>query len=208
MGAAADGAAGGAEQWRRAGSATQIPTLPQPPRPIAPETRPSPLLTSPLGGMDCTDLRRLVPRPARGGTGRRPDPPSRPSGVLVAEALPDPRALVAHRPGGTPRAPSPGAAAAHRPRASAAGGTAGGRAFGVWDGTPCPTGCARRRDRAGRRTHADRDTGRGVRPVRDAARAGKRVGGPDVLNSWTSMEAQDIAPTPSPAAGADGRRRG
>ncbi|MGY1437836.1 ATP-dependent helicase [Streptomyces reniochalinae] len=162
------------------------------------------LLSSPLGGMDAADLRRLgraLREEERAAGARVP----RPSDVLLAEALAEPERLVAHTP------QSPGASAAPQGRSVegahslglllrktrellAGGGTAEEALWTLWTGTGWPD----RLERAARRggfggRNADRDLDAVCTLFAVAARAEERGGGRGALNFLAELEAQDIA---------------
>ncbi|MFG3252835.1 ATP-dependent helicase [Streptomyces sp. NPDC048172] len=159
------------------------------------------LLTSPLGGMDAADLRRLG-RALREEERAAGAAVPRPSDVLLAEALAQPERLVAHEP--SPTAPGgPGhARGAQRlglllrktRELLAGGGTAEEALWLLWDGTPWPgrlERAARRGGPAGR--NADRDLDAVCALFEVAARAEERTGGRGALNFLEELEAQDIA---------------
>nr|WP_190132722.1 ATP-dependent DNA helicase [Streptomyces mashuensis] len=162
---------------------------------LAPETALT-LLTSPLGGMDAADLRRLgralreEERAAGAPEGRLP----RPSDVLVAEALADPARLDAHDPAYARPAQRLGALL-HRARAVlAGGGTAEDALWTLWDGTPWPGRLQRAAHRGGPAgRNADRDLDAVCALFETAARAEERTGGRGALNFLDELAAQDIA---------------
>ncbi|MBO8198971.1 ATP-dependent helicase [Streptomyces smyrnaeus] len=162
------------------------------------------LLTSPLGGMDAADLRRLgraLREEERAAGAKVP----RPSDELLAEALAEPERLVAH----TPHAGATGAAPAGRSvegahslglllrktrELLAGGGTAEEALWELWNGTSWPD----RLERAARRggpsgRNADRDLDAVCTLFAVAARAEERGGGRGALNFLDELEAQDIA---------------
>ncbi|MDI3417011.1 ATP-dependent DNA helicase [Streptomyces sp. B-S-A12] len=151
------------------------------------------LLSSPLGGTDAADLRRLgrALRDEERAGGNRVPPPS---DVLLARALAEPERLVAHDPsyaGGARRL----AELLRRTRLLlAGGGTAEEALWELWSGTPWPTRLertARRGGASGR--NADRDLDAVCALFATAARAEERSGGRGALNFLGEVEAQDIA---------------
>ncbi|MGP3972891.1 ATP-dependent helicase [Streptomyces sp. 8N114] len=162
------------------------------------------LLTSPLGGMDAADLRRLgrALREEERAAGTRVP---RPSDVLLAEALAEPERLVAHTPhsGATASAPagrsvegahSLGLLLRKTRELLAGGGTAEEALWELWNGTSWPV----RLERAARRggpsgRNADRDLDAVCTLFAVAARAEERGGGRGALNFLDELEAQDIA---------------
>ncbi|MBO8193951.1 ATP-dependent helicase [Streptomyces oryzae] len=162
------------------------------------------LLTSPLGGMDAADLRRLgraLREEERAAGAKVP----RPSDVLLAEALAEPERLVAHTPhsAGTAAAPagrsvegahSLGLLLRKTRELLAGGGTAEEALWELWNGTGWPD----RLERAARRggpsgRNADRDLDAVCTLFAVAARAEERGGGRGALNFLDELEAQDIA---------------
>ncbi|MEU5208298.1 ATP-dependent DNA helicase [Streptomyces sp. NPDC020742] len=151
------------------------------------------LLTSPLGGMDSADLRRLgrALREEERAAGR---PLPRPSDELIAGALADPRRLIAHDPGYARGAQRLGLLLQSARDLLADGGTAEGALWELWNGTPWPQRlerAARRGGAAGR--NADRDLDAVVALFETAARAEERTGGRGALNFLEEVDAQDIA---------------
>ena len=151
------------------------------------------LLTSPLGGMDAAELRRLgrALREEERAAGRVPP---RPSDVLLAEALAEPERLVTHDPADARGAQRLGLLLRKARELLAGGGTAEQALWELWDGTPWP----RRLERAARRggavgRNADRDLDAVCALFETAARAEDRVGGRGALNFLAEVEAQDIA---------------
>ncbi|GAA2072252.1 ATP-dependent DNA helicase [Streptomyces albiaxialis] len=159
------------------------------------------LLTSPLGGMDAADLRRLG-RALREEERAAGAAVPRPSDVLLAEALAQPERLVAHVP--PPGSPGGGSHArgAHllgmllrkARELLAGGGTAEEALWLLWEGTSWPG----RLERAARRggpggRNADRDLDAVCTLFEVAARAEERTGGRGALNFLEELEAQDIA---------------
>lgn len=158
------------------------------------------LLSSPLGGMDAADLRRLgraLREEERAAGVKVP----RPSDVLLTEALAEPERLVAHTPAsGTPGGDSGRGAHAlglllrKTRELLAGGGTAEEALWELWNGTSWPTRLertARRGGPAGR--NADRDLDAVCALFEAAARAEERSGGRGALNFLAELEAHDIA---------------
>ncbi|MBA0051453.1 ATP-dependent helicase [Streptomyces sp. AJS327] len=151
------------------------------------------LLSSPLGGMDAADLRRLgraLREEERAAGARVP----RPSGDLLAEALAEPERLVAHDPSYARGAQRLGQLLRKAREGLAGGGTAEEALWQLWDGTPWPARLERaalRGGAAGR--NADRDLDAVCALFAAAARAEARVGGRGALNFLADVEAQDIA---------------
>ncbi|WP_030408437.1 ATP-dependent helicase [Streptomyces albus] len=162
------------------------------------------LLTSPLGGMDAADLRRLgraLREEERAAGAKVP----RPSDVLLAEALAEPERLAAHAPhpaavSGAPAGTSfesahtLGLLLRKTRELLAGGGTAEEALWELWAGTGWPARlerAARRGGPAGR--NADRDLDAVCTLFAVAARAEERGGGRGALNFLDELEAQDIA---------------
>ena len=165
------------------------------------------LLTSPLGGMDAADLRRLgraLREEERAAGAKVP----RPSDVLLAEALAEPERLVAHTPAPGPSgsfAPSGGSLQGQGAQSLGlllrktrellvGGGTAEEALWALWEGTSW----SQRLERAARRggpagRNADRDLDAVCSLFAAAARAEERTGGRGALNFLEELEAQDIA---------------
>ncbi|MFI8851531.1 ATP-dependent helicase [Streptomyces sp. NPDC053499] len=162
------------------------------------------LLTSPLGGMDAADLRRLgraLREEERAAGAKVP----RPSDVLLAEALAEPERLVAHTPHSDATAAPPAGRAVEGAHSLglllrktrellAGGGTAEEALWELWSGTSWPD----RLERAARRggpggRNADRDLDAVCTLFAVAARAEERGGGRGALNFLEELEAQDIA---------------
>ncbi|UED84311.1 ATP-dependent helicase [Streptomyces profundus] len=159
--------------------------------PLDPETA-ARLLTSPLGGMDAADLRRLgralrnEERAAGGGP-----PPA--SDLLIARALAEPERLVTHEPSYAAGAQRLGQLLRKAREALAGGGTAEEALWLLWDGTGWPQRlerAARRGGGAGR--NADRDLDAVCALFDAAARAEERIGGRGALNFLSELEAHDI----------------
>ncbi|WP_245640945.1 ATP-dependent helicase [Streptomyces megasporus] len=151
------------------------------------------LLTSPLGGMDGADLRRLgrALREEERVAGRAVP---RPSDELLAEALAEPERLVVHDPSHAHGARRLGLLLRAAREALAKGATAEEALWGLWDGTPWPDRLERaalRGGPAGR--NADRDLDAVCALFAAAARAEERVGGRGALNFLEELDAQDIA---------------
>ncbi|MFG2223669.1 ATP-dependent helicase [Streptomyces sp. NPDC048644] len=160
--------------------------------PLDPETAID-LLTSPLGGMDSADLRRLgrALREEERAAGH-PLPP--PSDTLIARALAAPQRLVAHDPAYARGAQRLGPLLRTARDLLAAGGTAEAALWELWNGTPWPQRLERaalRGGAAGR--NADRDLDAVVALFETAARAEERTGGRGALNFIEELDAQDIA---------------
>jgi RecB family exonuclease len=162
------------------------------------------LLTSPLGGLDAADLRRLG-RALREEERAAGAAVPRPSDVLLAEALAEPERLIAHTPhsGAATTAPagrsvegahSLGLLLRKTRELLAGGGTAEEALWALWTGTSWPDRlerAARRGGTAGR--NADRDLDAVCTLFAVAARAEERGGGRGALNFLDELEAQDIA---------------
>ncbi|MCK7624084.1 ATP-dependent helicase [Streptomyces sp. RS10V-4] len=151
------------------------------------------LLTSPLGGMDAADLRRLgrALREEERAAGRALPAPS---DELIARALAEPERLVAHDPRYARGAQRLGLLLRKARELLAGGGTAEEALWELWDGTPWPgrlERAARRGGAAGR--NADRDLDAVVALFETAARAEERTGGRGALNFLEELDAQDIA---------------
>ncbi|WP_418962866.1 ATP-dependent helicase [Streptomyces lavendofoliae] len=151
------------------------------------------LLTSPLGGMDAADLRRLgrALRDEERAGGNKVPPPS---DVLLARALAEPERLVAHDPSYARGAQRLGDLLRRTRELLAGGGTAEEALWLLWNGTPWPTRLQRaalRGGAAGR--NADRDLDAVCALFDTAARAEERTGGRGALNFLEELDAQDIA---------------
>ncbi|MGA5099459.1 UvrD-helicase domain-containing protein [Streptomyces lavendulocolor] len=151
------------------------------------------LLTSPLGGMDAADLRRLgraLRDEERAGGNKVPAP----SDVLLARALAEPERLVAHDPSYARGAQRLGDLLRRTRELLAGGGTAEEALWLLWNGTPWPARLQRaalRGGAAGR--NADRDLDAVCALFETAARAEERTGGRGALNFLEELDAQDIA---------------
>ncbi|MCC3767439.1 ATP-dependent DNA helicase [Streptomyces sp. UNOC14_S4] len=151
------------------------------------------LLTSPLGGMDGADLRRLG-RALREEERAAGDALPRPSDVLVAEALAQPERLAAHDPAYARGAQRLGALLRRTRELLARGGTAEEALWELWNGTPWPQRLERAAHRGGAAgRNADRDLDAVCALFETAARAEERTGGRGALNFLDELEAQDIA---------------
>ncbi|MCQ4042906.1 ATP-dependent helicase [Streptantibioticus rubrisoli] len=151
------------------------------------------LLTSPLGGMDAAELRRLgrALREEERAAGRAVP---RPSDVLITEALARPELLVAHDPGYARRAQQLGGLLRQARGILARGGTAEAALWCLWSGTSWPERLERaalRGGAAGR--NADRDLDAVCALFETVARAEQRTGGRGALNFLEELDAQDIA---------------
>ncbi|WP_461007738.1 ATP-dependent helicase [Streptomyces capparidis] len=151
------------------------------------------LLTSPLGGMDATDLRRLgrALREEERAAGRTT---VRPSDELIAEALAEPERLVAMDPAYARGAQRLGALLRTARELLANGGSAEQALWELWSGTPWPQRLERaalRGGAAGR--NADRDLDAVCALFETAARAEERAGHRGAVNFLEELQAQDIA---------------
>lgn len=151
------------------------------------------LLSSPLGGMDAADLRRLgrALREEERAAGRSVP---RPSDVLLAEALAEPRRLVVHDRAYAGNAHRLGVLLRRARDLLTRGGTAEAALWELWDGTPWPARLQRAAARGGPAgRNADRDLDAVCALFETAARAEERTGGRGALNFLEELEAQDIA---------------
>lgn len=151
------------------------------------------LLTSPLGGMDTADLRRLgrALRDEERAAGNRVPPPS---DVLIARALAEPERLVAHDAAHARGAQRLGALLRRTRELLAGGGTAEEALWLLWDGTSWPQRLERAAFRGGPGgRNADRDLDAVCALFETAARAEERTGGRGALNFIEELDAQDIA---------------
>ncbi|WP_063754786.1 ATP-dependent helicase [Streptomyces sp. NRRL F-2580] len=151
------------------------------------------LLTSPLGGMDAADLRRLG-RALRDEERAAGVKVPAPSDVLLARALAEPERLTAHDPVYARGAQRLGLLLRKARELLQGGGTAEEALWILWDGTPWPQRLersARRGGAAGR--NADRDLDAVCALFDTAARAEERTGGRGALNFLEQLEAEDIA---------------
>ncbi|KAA6215427.1 ATP-dependent helicase [Streptomyces albofaciens JCM 4342] len=152
------------------------------------------LLTSPLGGMDAADLRRLGRALREEERAAGHDVPA-PSDQLIARALAEPERLVAHDPAYAQGARHLGELLRTTRDLLARGGTAEEALWTLWDGTPT---WSQRLERTARRggaaaRNADRDLDAVVALFETAARAEARTGGRGALNFLEELDAQDIA---------------
>lgn len=151
------------------------------------------LLSSPLGGMDAADLRRLgrALREEERAAGRSVP---RPSDVLIAEALAEPRRLVVHDRAYAGGAHRLGVLLRKARDLLTRGGTAEAALWELWDGTPWPARLQRAAARGGPAgRNADRDLDAVCALFEAAARAEERTGGRGALNFLEELDAQDIA---------------
>ncbi|WP_267245954.1 ATP-dependent helicase [Streptomyces sp. PR69] len=160
--------------------------------PLDPETALT-LLTSPLGGMDTADLRRLARalRDEERAAGNKLPPPS---DQLLARALAEPERLVVHDPAYARGAQNLGALLRKAKELLHGGGTAEEALWLLWNGTSWPQRLHRaalRGGAAGR--NADRDLDAVCALFDTAARAEDRIGGRGALNFLEELDAQDIA---------------
>jgi superfamily I DNA/RNA helicase/RecB family exonuclease len=151
------------------------------------------LLTSPLGGMDAADMRRLG-RALRDEERAAGEKVPRPSDVLLAGALAEPERLVAHDLAYSRGAQRLGLLLRKARELLSGGGTAEEALWLLWDGTPWPQRLERAalRSGAGGR-NADRDLDAVCALFAAAARAEERSGGRGALNFLEEVDAQDIA---------------
>ena len=150
------------------------------------------LLSSPLGGTDAADLRRLgrALRDEERAAGRAVP---RPSNVLLAEALDEPERLIAHDPSYARGAQRLGMLLQRACTVLADGGTAEQALWELWNGTPWPQRLERAAARGGAAgRNADRDLDAVCALFETAARA-ERSGGRGALNFLEELAAQDIA---------------
>ncbi|MFD6418268.1 ATP-dependent helicase [Streptomyces sp. NPDC060194] len=151
------------------------------------------LLSSPLGGMDAADLRKLgrALRDEERAAGSRVPPPS---DELLARALAEPERLALHETSYARGAQRLGALLAKARGLLAGGGTAEEALWELWQGTTWPgrlERSARRGGAAGR--NADRDLDAVCALFATAARAEERSGGRGALNFLDELDAEDIA---------------
>ncbi|MDT0342557.1 ATP-dependent helicase [Streptomyces litchfieldiae] len=164
----------------------------EPERELDPETA-ARLLTSPLGGLDTADLRRLG-RALRNEERAAGVAVPRPSDELIARALAEPERLVTHDPAYAGGAQRLGLLLRKARELLAGGGSAEEALWLLWDGTPWPgrlERAARRGGAAGR--NADRDLDAICALFEAAARAEERTGGRGARNFLAELEAHDIA---------------
>ncbi|AUH44840.1 DNA helicase UvrD [Streptomyces sp. CMB-StM0423] len=171
---------------------TDLPPTPDPATWIPPDVAIA-LLSSPLGGMDAADLRRLgrALRDEERAAGRSVP---RPSDVLLAEALAEPRRLVVHDRAYAGNALRLGLLLRKARDLLTRGGTAEAALWELWDGTPWPARLQRAAARGGPAgRNADRDLDAVCALFETAARAEDRTGGRGALNFLEELQAQDIA---------------
>ncbi len=150
------------------------------------------LLTSPLGGMDSADLRKLG-RALREEERAAGAAVPRPSDQLIAEALAHPERLAAHDPSYARGAQRLGAQLAEARTGLAAGGTVEDALWALWHGSPWPGRLERaalRGGPAGR--NADRDLDAVCALFETVARAEERTGGRGALNLIDELSSFDI----------------
>ncbi|WP_405592923.1 ATP-dependent helicase [Streptomyces sp. NBC_01190] len=151
------------------------------------------LLTSPLGGMDAADLRRLG-RALREEERAAGQPVPRPSDVLIAEAVAEPERLATYDQAYARGAVRLGRLLREAARSLRTGGTAEEALWGLWAGSPWSGRLERaalRGGPAGR--NADRDLDAVCALFETAARAEERTGGRGALNLIEELSAFDIA---------------
>ncbi|MHC3391976.1 ATP-dependent helicase [Streptomyces lavendulocolor] len=183
----------GADDREQSDEADERDDLPDASRPWLDTETAIGLLTSPLGGMDAADLRRLgraLRDEERAGGNKVPAP----SDVLLTRALAEPERLVAHDPSYARGAQRLGDLLRRTRELLAGGGTAEEALWLLWNGTPWPARLQRaalRGGAAGR--NADRDLDAVCALFETAARAEERTGGRGALNFLEELDAQDIA---------------
>ncbi|MFJ3169523.1 ATP-dependent helicase [Streptomyces roseus] len=151
------------------------------------------LLSSPLGGMDAADLRRLG-RALRDEERAAGIKVPAPSDVLLARALAEPERLTAHDPAYARGAQRLGQLLRKTRELLQGGGTAEEALWTLWDGTSWPDRLERRARRGGAAgRNADRDLDAVCALFDTAARAEDRTGGRGALNFLEQLEAEDIA---------------
>ncbi|GAA2361504.1 ATP-dependent DNA helicase [Streptomyces carpaticus] len=151
------------------------------------------LLTSPLGGLDAADLRRLG-RALRHEERTAGAAVPAPSGELLARALAEPERLVAHDPAYAGGARQLGMLLRKTRELLAGGGSPEEALWELWSGTGWPDRlerAARRGGAAGR--NADRDLDAVCALFEAAARAEERGGGRGALIFLDELDAHDIA---------------
>ncbi|MEU0670322.1 ATP-dependent DNA helicase [Streptomyces lavendulocolor] len=182
-----------ADQYAEADERDERDDLPDASRPWLDTETAIGLLTSPLGGMDAADLRRLgraLRDEERAGGNKVPAP----SDVLLTRALAEPERLVAHDPSYARGAQRLGDLLRRTRELLAGGGTAEEALWLLWNGTPWSARLQRaalRGGAAGR--NADRDLDAVCALFETAARAEERTGGRGALNFLEELDAQDIA---------------
>ncbi|BBA99939.1 putative ATP-dependent DNA helicase [Actinacidiphila reveromycinica] len=150
------------------------------------------LLTSPLGGMDSADLRKLG-RALREEERAAGATVPRPSDQLIAEAVARPERLAAHDASYARGARRVGAQLAAARAGLAAGGTVEDALWALWNGSPWPARLERaalRGGPAGR--NADRDLDAVCALFETVARAEERTGGRGALNLIDELSSFDI----------------
>ncbi|MEU7563413.1 ATP-dependent helicase [Streptomyces eurythermus] len=181
------------EEAGRTGEQSADTAVPAPDTPWLDTETALTLLTSPLGGMDAADLRRLG-RALREEERAAGNPLPPPSDELLTRALAEPERLTVHDPAYARGAQRLGALLRKARERLAGGGTAEEALWDLWEGTPWPgrlERAARRGGAAGR--NADRDLDAVCALFATAARAEERTGGRGALNFLAEIEAEDIA---------------
>ncbi|GGR55893.1 helicase UvrD [Streptomyces eurythermus] len=181
------------EEAGRTGEQSTDAAVPAPDTPWLDTETALTLLTSPLGGMDAADLRRLG-RALREEERAAGNPLPPPSDELLTRALAEPERLTVHDPAYARGAQRLGALLRKARERLAGGGTAEEALWDLWEGTPWPgrlERAARRGGAAGR--NADRDLDAVCALFATAARAEERTGGRGALNFLAEIEAEDIA---------------
>ncbi|MGW7295966.1 ATP-dependent helicase [Streptomyces xiamenensis] len=171
---------------------TALRAVAEPDARFDPETAAA-LLTSPLGGLDAADLRRLG-RALRHEERTAGVAVPSPSGELLARALAEPERLVAHDQGYAGGARQLGLLLRKTRELLAGGGSPEEALWELWSGTTWPDRlerAARRGGAAGR--NADRDLDAICALFEAAARAEERGGGRGALIFLDELDAHDIA---------------
>ncbi|WP_432744054.1 ATP-dependent helicase [Streptomyces sp. JH002] len=171
---------------------TALRAVAEPAARFDPETAAA-LLTSPLGGLDAADLRRLG-RALRHEERTAGVAVPSPSGELLARALAEPERLVAHDQGYAGGARQLGLLLRKTRELLAGGGSPEEALWELWSGTTWPDRlerAARRGGAAGR--NADRDLDAICALFEAAARAEERGGGRGALIFLDELDAHDIA---------------
>ncbi|SFB91735.1 ATP-dependent helicase [Streptomyces aidingensis] len=151
------------------------------------------LLTSPLGGMDATDLRRLG-RALRAEERAAGHTHPAPWDELVTRALAEPERLIAHDPAYAAGAQKLGQLLRKARERLAGGASAEDVLWELWDGTDWPHRLARAAHRGGPAgRNADRDLDAICDLFDAAARAEERGHGRGALNFLAELESHDIA---------------
>ncbi|CAL9419543.1 ATP-dependent DNA helicase Rep [Streptomyces sp. enrichment culture] len=171
---------------------TALRAVAEPAARFDPETAAA-LLTSPLGGLDAADLRRLG-RALRHEERTAGVAVPSPSGELLARALAEPERLVAHDQGYAGGARQLGLLLRKTRELLAGGGSPEEALWELWSGTTWPDRLERaaRRGGAGGR-NADRDLDAICALFEAAARAEERGGGRGALIFLDELDAHDIA---------------